>query len=91
MSRYYLRLNGHPHADTEDLSEAITLADTVLQNGQPTTPMTLTIETADGYLLGALSTRRIRGRFHKQQWEGANTTTPSPAERSSSMPLTRSS
>lgn len=70
MSPYFIRSQGHPIDDAEDLDAALTRANEILSATDPATPATITVETPDGYLLASVSTRRIIGVFHKQRWEG---------------------
>lgn len=70
MSGYFICLNGQDHSEAEDLTVAITRAEMILQQCDPKTPGTVSVQNRDGYLLAALSTGRIIGRFLQQQWEG---------------------
>ncbi|WP_087863938.1 hypothetical protein [Comamonas thiooxydans] len=70
MANYTIYQDGGHYTETEGLNAAIELAEELLGGVDKNTETTFTVENADGYLLAAVTNRRIMGTFHKQQWGG---------------------
>lgn len=69
MTMYAINQDGGHYDDLADLNEAIGLAEELLGGMQPGTEATFTVENEDGYLMAAVTNRRIVGSFNKETYD----------------------